>query len=238
MVPWGIDGQKAPGLISIPCRAVPVIAIFSRNLTLSGCEPICIPFMKLSNLKAEVGAPTWAMKRQWICICLGWLLLLGQLSAQDRLSDRFPSGCAGAQALLQYILQADEPARAQLTEELAPTQSDCEAVFIDKKLARKVFRYQRYLYRRAHLVVRPHLPRQTQWLLWSTDADQLRAYQGEARHFPGGYHELADQLRPGLRYYRFKFIEPGRKMGSAYDMLVFVNGHWRMIHRPWVLLLD
>ena len=149
----------------------------------------------------------------------------------------FPEGKAGVQSMLEYLLEADMPSRIALTEGLKPSLEDCQAVFVGK-LGKEVYRYQKRLDRQARIVVRPLLKKQTDYLLWEASTEALRVYDGEARNFPGGYHEISDLMANDLMFYRFKFIEPGHKLGSAYDVLVFVNDHWCLIHRPWTVLIQ
>lgn len=167
-----------------------------------------------------------------------WLLASLGGKAQTDWSSQFPPGRVGADSLLRFALQADDATRQALTHSLFPTPADCKRLLRDERLARRVYRYQRYLRRRSDLVLGPMLARQTELLLWQATSDELEVYEGEAQFFPGGYHELADQLAHDLVLYRAKFVEPGRRLGSAFDVLVYLNGHWRLIHRPWVILFD
>lgn len=141
----------------------------------------------------------------------------------------------GVAKMLEYILAASAEEREALTRSLRPTEEDCLLLF-PGRIGRQVFQYQRRLQRQAHIIVRPLLEDQTEYLLWEATTQDLLALEGEARHFPGGYHELARFIEPGYRFYRFKFVQPGRQIGSAYDVLVHVNGRWRLIHRPWTVL--
>lgn len=147
---------------------------------------------------------------------------------------RFPGTREGAEFMLSYILNASREEREVLTDSLRPLPSDYSKVFT-VKFGKKVYKYHRKLFRMADIVIQPLLPYQTEYLLWEASREDLLEYVSEARHFPGGYHEIADNLKPGFTYYRFKFVEPGRKLGSAYDVLVYVDGHWRIFHRPWVV---
>ncbi|GAB4407264.1 MAG: hypothetical protein OHK0039_09650 [Bacteroidia bacterium] len=159
------------------------------------------------------------------------------VQAQTLTVPDFPAGRRGAEALVNYILSASPKERELLSRQLLPTAEDCQAVF-PGKLGTKVYRYQRRLYRQARLVIRPLIESQTEYYLWGATQSELLDYVGEAREFPGGYHEMADDIAPEITCYRFKFVQPGHRLGSAYDILVHVNGHWRMIHRPWVVLFD
>ncbi|MEZ4827141.1 MAG: hypothetical protein R3C61_12820 [Bacteroidia bacterium] len=155
---------------------------------------------------------------------------------QVNFTDRYPGTVQGARQLLNYILESDFEERRVITRELRPTLEDCEYIF-EGSLGKKVYRYQRKLDRQAGIVIQPLLKSQTDLLLWHATTSELLEYSGEAKNFPGGYHELAQYMSPGLTFYRFKFIQPGRYLGSAYDMLIFVNGHWRIIHRPWAVMV-
>jgi hypothetical protein len=149
----------------------------------------------------------------------------------------FPAGEEGAQQMLEFVLQANDKERAELSLFLRPEKGDCEAIF-DETYARKIFRYQKRLEKLAGIVVRPLLEDQTEYLLWETTPEELIDYTGEARNFPGGYREMAQFMPDELPVYRFKFVQPGHRLGSAYDMLVHINGKWRLIHRPWVVLFE
>ncbi|MDX1909786.1 MAG: hypothetical protein SF053_22305 [Bacteroidia bacterium] len=147
----------------------------------------------------------------------------------------FPPGKDGAEALIRYILSASPEARRDFSRTLYPSLSDCVVAF-DTAFGTEVYHYERKIKRKYNPVVRPMLQDQYTYLIWSATTEELTDYTGEASFFPGGYHEIANHMAPGLSWYRFKFIEPGRKVGSAYDVLVYVNGHWCMIHRPWAVM--
>lgn len=172
--------------------------------------------------------------RWWLWVGL-LLLAVSPLSAQDL--PVFPAGRAGLQAMLTYLLDASPKTREAYSRNLWASREDCDSLFADD-LAREVYRYQRRLRRTARIVVRPLMAAQTELLLWQAEAQELLDYVGEARFFPGGYHELAPRIRPGYIFYRCKFVEPGRHLGSAYDVFVHVNGQWRLIHRPWAVMFE
>lgn len=157
-------------------------------------------------------------------------------SAQDEEFD-FPPGEEGVEQMLEFILEASNKERKALSAWLRPDLESCKAVF-DDRIALKVFKYQKRLKREVNLVIRPLLKDQTEYLLWGANQEAIASYSSaDARSFPGGYRELADYMNPEYEFFRFKFVQPGRKLGSAYDVLVHVNGKWCMIHRPWVVIL-
>ncbi|MEL6675121.1 MAG: hypothetical protein AAFR61_23130 [Bacteroidota bacterium] len=166
-----------------------------------------------------------------------FFFLFDSLSAQKRLASDFPGSRDGLAAMLQYIIQASPKERKALNESLKPDLEDCQAVFTPD-VAQKIFRYQKKLNRTARIVIRPLMNKQTDYLLWGSNSHGLSVYEGEARYFPGGYKEISHYLQDNFVFYRVKFIEPGRKLGSAYDMLVYIDGNWRLIHRPWAALVE
>ncbi|MEM7370712.1 MAG: hypothetical protein AAF587_19015 [Bacteroidota bacterium] len=166
------------------------------------------------------------------------VVLLSPAMGQEASEITFPPGREGVEQMILYLLDANSKERKEYTKRLLPTLEDCEAIF-DGKMGKKVYRYQKRLKRRANIVIRPLLKDQTEYLLFQASSEDLSDYdKDEARNFPGGYHELAEYFRPGIMFYRFKFVQPNRKLGSAYDVLVHVNGNWRLIHRPWVVLIN
>lgn len=175
--------------------------------------------------------------RSWASLLL-LMIALSPVIGQENSEPVFPDGREGVEKMILYLLDANSRERKEFTKQLLPTLEDCETIF-EGKMGKKVYRYQKRLKRRANIVIRPLLKDQTEYLLFQASSEELSDYdKDEARNFPGGYHELADYLRPGIMFYRFKFVQPNRKLGSAYDVLVHVNGNWRLIHRPWVVLIN
>ena len=180
------------------------------------------------------------MKRGYlffVIILLIWLFptnLIGQTlpSPADFSGDE-----NGLVEMLQYLMEASNKERGKFSEFLQPELEDCEAVF-QKKFAKHVYRYQVRLDRMADIVVQPLLEDQTEIRIWKADTDDFREFNQAARAFPGGYREIADVMRPEVTFYRFKFVQPGHRLGSAYDVLVYVNGKWCLIHRPWAVMFE
>lgn len=162
--------------------------------------------------------------------------LFAQKGASTPVFDFSPDQ-AGLEELLTYVLQANRKERIALSHYLEPDETVCHAVF-DFTYAKEIFRYQRRLQKLAHIVVQPLQEEQTDFLCWTATTEELLDYTGEARYFPGGYHEIANFMMPGVRFYRVKFVQPGRKIGTAFDIWVHVNGKWNLIHRPWVVLFE
>ncbi|MBT3221498.1 MAG: hypothetical protein HN348_20645 [Proteobacteria bacterium] len=57
------------------------------------------------------------------------------------------------------------------------------------------------------------------------------------RFFPGGYRNIAPLLQPESWWAVFKFTEPGKTSGMAYDGLVHMGGQrWVWFPKPWRVL--
>jgi hypothetical protein len=74
---------------------------------------------------------------------------------------------------------------------------------------------------------------QTEVKVFSATSDEMKAWSGNAAEFAGGWKDVATKLKPGLKIYRFKFVEPGKDLGMAFDGLMYVNGNWRIFPKPW-----
>lgn len=127
------------------------------------------------------------------------------------------------------VLGSDERTRA-----LHPLPGDYDAVFVEgtADLARGVYEP---LWRNPDVAITAG-PDQTRLLVTRATTEQLQAWDADARAFPGGYREIAPHLKPGLTFYRWKYVEPGETSGMAYDGLVLVNGHWAWFPKPWRVL--
>lgn len=74
--------------------------------------------------------------------------------------------------------------------------------------------------------------------LYASVKDGLKANPGQTEIFvpeglPGGYTRTAAKFKSGISIYGFKFVEPGKEIGMAYDGLIKVDGTWVMIPKAW-----
>ena len=175
--------------------------------------------------------------KKLILVALIGCLLLGMADSPLMVPGEFTGGKKGLVDMLAYVKNMPIEERVAFSRMLAPTREDCEAIF-DSKIATSMYRWERKLYRRFNPVVTPNSRKQTELACWESSRSQLLAYEGEARFFPGGYREIARHLNPDLQVYRVKFLEPGRNIGAAYDLFVYVNGHWVLLWQPWRLVLE
>ena len=122
---------------------------------------------------------------------------------------------------------------AALTKKVIPQAGDYEKVF-EAELATKAKPHYEKMFSDPNGKIAPK-DGQTELLIWSATTEELRAGTGDAGQFPGGYKEGAANLKPGVTWYRFKFVTPGSTIGMAYDGLTYVNGHWALFPKPWRL---
>ena len=142
----------------------------------------------------------------------------------------FPGTAAGAKALVSEFVKPGVDAPA-LTKLLRPTAADYRAVFDAKAAANLDAVYSPEWERGTFVVIAK--PGQTEVKISSATVADLKANNDKAKDFPGGYAKVATHLVGSATLYRFRFVEPGQEQGNAYDGLVFVNGHWVLIPKPW-----
>ena len=147
----------------------------------------------------------------------------------------FDNSRQGLMQMFEYALSATDAQQRALTDALIPMREEYDSLFMPP-YPKKIYRYHRRLRRTADIVIRPILAEQTEILLWESTTEGLAAYKGEAKFFPGAYTEIAHNLMPGKTWYRMKFVQPGRKLGTAFDLFTNINGHWRIFHRPWAVM--
>lgn len=136
---------------------------------------------------------------------------------------------ASARALLSAFL---DPAadRVALTAALAPTDTDIRMVY-KPPLSDALIAAYRKLFRPGVKIGPKH--GQTDLLVVWTTTDHLIAGDPVLGQFPGGYRKVLGLMNPGVPIVRFKFVRPGETLGMAFDGLVFVNGHWVLMPKPW-----
>ncbi|MBX7240408.1 MAG: hypothetical protein K1X92_01570 [Bacteroidia bacterium] len=141
----------------------------------------------------------------------------------------------GLTELIELFSSMNYKTRLKFSKQLRPDKSDYYEVFINQDFAEKIYLYHKKLYHGSSIVIQPNLEGQSEILLWEASQDDFKKYIHEAVYFPGGYKEIADEFNPDLKYYRFKYVQPGKHTGSAYDMFVYVSGKWRFFPRPWAV---
>lgn len=151
-------------------------------------------------------------------------------------SDKPPSSVIlqgnedGARALLEQFVASNADHLA-LTRSLRPTSNDYKTLF-DAKAAAKIEAAQAKDWDSNRAVIKPK-PGQTEIKVWGATGSDIAKGTGNAREFPADYKKVAKHLSPTVLFFRFKFVEPGKDTGTAYDGLAFINGHWVIAPKPW-----
>lgn len=143
-----------------------------------------------------------------------------------------PSGTEdGAKKLLGQFVdpKADHVA---LSKSLRPTAADYKALFDDTTAPKMEAAYAKD-WDSGSMVIKPKNDKQSEIKLWSATGADLAAGTGNAKEFPGGYKKIGKHLAPTVTFYAFKFVEPKKDAGMAYDGLAYVNAHWVIVPKPF-----
>lgn len=145
-------------------------------------------------------------------------------------SSKYPGTEEGAKAMLAEFVKPGAD-HAALSKTLRPSKADYDAVFASE-LAAKADAVYGPAWDGGQMVVAPKAG-QTEVLVFSATSEELNGGTGGAERFPGGWKQVGPQLKPGVKFYAFKFVEPGKDLGMAFDGLTHVNGNWRIFPKPW-----
>ncbi|HKV00459.1 MAG TPA: hypothetical protein VJR58_34480 [Vineibacter sp.] len=157
-------------------------------------------------------------------------ILLGTGFARPVAAESFPGTEAGARALLKQFLPDAKADKAALMRSLRPTAADYRAVYKDP-LAGRLEQEHRKIWDAGTVLAGK--PDQTELLLLVVRTDDLIDGKPALGEFPGGYKKVVGEMKRGLPIARFKFVKPGSGTGMAFDGLVYVNGRWVLIPKPW-----
>ncbi len=143
----------------------------------------------------------------------------------------FPATLEGAKAFVSQFVKKGADVE-KLSKQLQPTHEDYLKVF-NEEFAKKAEATYTPIWKSGVFVIRGK-PEQTNVFVFSGTSDDLKQWKGTAsQRFPGGYKNVAKEYNDGITIYCFKFIKPGEKYGMAFNGLVHVNGHWRIIPKPY-----
>ncbi|MBN2570962.1 MAG: hypothetical protein JXA68_02430 [Ignavibacteriales bacterium] len=149
-------------------------------------------------------------------------------------NETFEGNGNGAKKFLAQFLETDADYR-NLTEELMPNEEDYNLYF-KKEFSNIAFQRYSTMWENEDLAIRPDT-NQVEIIIDSTTTEELLQWTGTAAlEFPGGYQEIAEKLHDSLKIYKFKFVQPGSKIGVSFDGLVFLNDRWMIFPKPWRVL--
>ena len=132
----------------------------------------------------------------------------------------------------EVLLKFFEPDadRAALTAALQPTEADIRAVYADPLATNLVKTYNSMFTPGVEIgPKREHVELYT--VITTTGKLKSRAVAADA--FPGGYRKVTPFFIANQPIVRFKFVRAGETIGLAFDGLIFVNGRWVFMPKPW-----
>ena len=140
-----------------------------------------------------------------------------------------PGSEAQARALLTQFLQPNAD-RAALTALLKPNEADIRTVYAEPLADRLVQMYEQ-MYQPGVAIG----PKPGQNAIITTRGLTAQLVRGDAvlRDFPGGYKHVLKYFTSDVPIVRFKFVKQGESTGMAFDGLIFVNGRWVLMPKPW-----
>ncbi len=144
----------------------------------------------------------------------------------EQKSGEYPGTEEGLKSVLKDIL-----ADGKLSTKLRPTAEDYAAVF-EGEFAKKAEATYKEPWEKGQLVLKAK-PGQTEIKVFSVTVEDLKAKNEKSNEFPGGWTEIAPNLKPGLTIYMVRVTEPGKDLGMRFDGFVYVNGRWRIFPKPW-----
>ncbi len=117
-----------------------------------------------------------------------------------------------------------------LTASLKPTENDIRSVYAEPLASALVARNERMF--KPGIAIRPK-PEQETFLVLLSTTKKLQQGHADLNKFPGGYKKVRRYFIKNVPIARFKFVKRGEKLGLAFDGLIFVNGRWVLIPKPW-----
>lgn len=130
----------------------------------------------------------------------------------------------------------DMKKKAALTRAMLPETSDLEAAFTKKGLKKfNMARFKKDIERFAGTtkqLARLYRIKKANSAYYINKAPTELLASGK-HNLPGGMSQAAKYLKPGVTWYRLKFVKPGEKLGMAYTAFAHINNRWIFIPKPW-----
>ena len=131
--------------------------------------------------------------------------------------------------MLEEFLKPGNDLRT-LTRAVLPKPEQIRKVYAEPLASKMIAMYSAAL--TPDVVIAPKQG-QTELLMVYTTTKALRDGAPVLGKFPGGYKEVTRYFAIDVPIVRFKFVRPGETLGMAYDGMVFVDGRWMWMPKPW-----
>ncbi|MDF1671028.1 MAG: hypothetical protein P1U83_15585 [Roseovarius sp.] len=145
-----------------------------------------------------------------------------------------PGTQAHVRSFLTQFLPLDAD-RAALTAQLRPSEAEIRAVYAPPLADKLVGMYNEMFQPGVQIGPKEG---QTQILVWVGTTGSMREGDPVLEDFPGGYGDVRQYMQGNYPIARFKFVKPGESLGMAFDGLIYINGHWVLMPKPWRALRD
>lgn len=138
-----------------------------------------------------------------------------------------------AREVLWQFYQPDAD-RSALLMSLKPAAEDVRAVYAEPLASNMIATYNQMFQPGVKFGPKPGY----QGLYtFETTTQKLKNREAVQNEFPGGYKKVLPYIKSNQVIVRFKFVkEPGQTTGLASDGLIFVNGRWVFMPKPWLSL--
>ncbi|UYV39283.1 hypothetical protein N4R57_09900 [Rhodobacteraceae bacterium D3-12] len=136
---------------------------------------------------------------------------------------------AAARALLAQFMDPGAD-RAALTQALIAKPHEIRAVYGEPLASKMIATYAKHLTPGVSIGPKPG---QSEILTWYATTGGLRSGSAALADFPGGYGDVRPYFIGDYPIVRFKFVEPGKTLGMAFDGLIFVGNRWVWMPKPW-----
>ncbi len=145
----------------------------------------------------------------------------------------FPNTFEGATALAgQFVAPGTDP--QVVAKSLQPDLEDYDVVFTPD-VAGKLRHEMEELWEDGNGEAK--IPKdRTIVKVWKATVEELLAGKGEHQACVDSYKGVAKMVKPGIVVHCLKFQKPGEMMGTAFDGLIYVRGHWAIFPRPEKIL--
>jgi len=144
---------------------------------------------------------------------------------------QYPGTEEGLKKLMGEFIADGGSNAEKLSNLLRPVAEDYTAVF-EGDFSKKAAETYKEPWDKGLLTLKVK-PGQTEINVLSVTTDDLKNKTEKSREFPGGWQEMAPNLKAGLTIYMVRFTEPGKERGMRFDGLIYVNERWRIFPKPW-----
>lgn len=136
-----------------------------------------------------------------------------------------------AQVFLNGFISSDPSTASVLSQQLRPRGEDWAKVFVPDAVPR----FQKYYENMYLLNPIPHAkPGQSMVRTTAAFSIQLLYKNPLSDRFPGGYKKVGHLFQPESIWISWKFTEPGKRVGMAYDGLVYLpDDRFVWFPKPW-----